>query len=94
MAKLREVYTRKVGYVFRRSAVYALPYLPVVNDQVIELLTNATKDVVPNMRFAACKVYQQLAQKHDMSAVKGAIEALLQDTDSEVRFFAQQAVNS
>lgn len=32
MAKLREIYTRQVGYVFRRSAIYALPQLPAVND--------------------------------------------------------------
>ena len=92
MAKLREIYTRQIGYVFRRSAILALIHLPAMNDQAYQLLTNATKDVVPNMRFCACKAYASLAAKYDMSSVRGSIEALLQDTDNEVRYYAQQAL--
>ena len=32
MAKLREIFTRQVGYVFRRSAIIALAHLPIIND--------------------------------------------------------------
>lgn len=74
---------------------------------VITLLTKALRDSVPNVRLCACKVItelltkgpdtvisaaQKITRKDLISKIKPSLSELEHDSDSDVQYFAQQAL--
>lgn len=90
------------SYLCRISVLYCLRDLSEaipatdVAATVIPACVTAAADPVPNMRFVAAKVLQSLqpvVQPQQVEAqVLPCLKALVQDTDADVRYFAEQSL--
>jgi serine/threonine-protein phosphatase 2A regulatory subunit A len=104
--KIMEQYSQSAGYANRVTTLHVLPQIAGVMkaDQVkqfvLPLLTKATKDSVPNVRFCACRVIlylmeadvkESLISKESADEIRPAILELEHDSDSDVQYFAQRA---
>jgi len=101
--KIMEQYSQSAGYANRVTTLHVLPQISAVMtaDQVkqfvLPLLTKATKDSVPNVRFCACRVMLELIEnkkaisKEAVDEIKPSILELEHDSDSDVQYFAQRA---
>lgn len=90
------------SYLCRISVLYCLRDLsgaiPVadVAGTVLPACTAAAADPVPNARFVAARVLKTLKPVLQPQQVEDQVlpclKALLQDTDADVRFFAEQSL--
>lgn len=89
------------GYCKRVTTLQALPYLwenlleQEVQKKVMQLIDKALKDSVANVRFCACKTVIDLLKmknRDEVLKLKSTLKDLENDTDSDVQYFAQQAI--
>jgi len=105
MPKILEQYSQSAGYANRVTTLNVLPKVSSVMDQtqictfIVPLLVKATKDSVPNVRFCACRTTvwllentQKVHKQAIIDAIKEAIKALETDSDTDVQYFAQRAL--
>jgi len=100
--------TSTTGYANRVTTLQALPRVwESVSDDVgatksvTDLLSKALTDSVPNVRFCACKMICELlvqtfpegGKASFVRKIKQSLTELVTDSDSDVQFFAQQALN-
>lgn len=105
LPKIVEQYSQSAGYANRVTTLQILPQVARVmtNDQtvqyIIPLLVKATKDSVPNVRFCACQMVQSTICNKNLSSVainnivKPALNELEHDSDIDVQFYSQCALN-
>ena len=89
-------------YLYRTTVVRAMTLLAsavgqeVAMRDIMPALKEATKDKVPNVRFAVAKALGEVAAALDPSVVEGEIKPALlelqQDQDVDVRFYAGQSL--
>lgn len=101
--KLRELWTPDSSYLQRITVLYAAkelcahPELADVAAEVLPLLTSATKDEVPNVRFVAAQALQEAIPVLSTGRVSTELKPLLSslaatDSDPDVRHFAGLAL--
>jgi len=91
-------------YLYRMTTLRAISLLaPVMGSEItcsklLPVITSAAKDRVPNIKFNVAKVLQSLISIVDQSVVEKTIRPslveLAEDPDVDVRFFANQALQS
>jgi len=106
LPKLVEQYSQSTGYANRVTTLHGLPQVSGVmtTEQIVQfivpLLVKATKDSVPNVRFCACSTISWMMEHHSLgpacinSQIKPALQELEHDSDIDVQYFAQQALQS
>ncbi|CAK0821633.1 unnamed protein product [Prorocentrum cordatum] len=104
LPKLVEQYSQSAGYANRLTTLHVLLQVSGVMtpDQcmqfIIPVLIKATKDGVPNVRFAACRNIMWMMENHNLGTValntviKPALMELEQDSDIDVQYYAQRAI--
>jgi len=105
LPKIVDQYSHNAGYANRVTTLQVLPQVSHVMtaDQIVSLivplLIKATKDSVPNVRFCACRILAETIEKHNISSqgstvsmIKAALTELDQDTDVDVKYYAQRAL--
>jgi len=101
LPKLIDQYSQTSGYANRVTTLQVLPQVSHVMtpDQitsfVIPILIKATKDVVPNVRFCACRILCSVVENHkglNTAPIAQALRELKDDTDSDVKYYAQAAL--
>jgi len=92
------------NYLHRMTTLFSIGVLAdvigpeVINEQLLPILIKLAADPVPNIRFNACKTFKSLIPLLDSTAVQTRVKPVLQnllsnDTDRDVRFFAEQALS-
>mmetsp|Transcript_47637 Transcript_47637/g.136016 ORF Transcript_47637/g.136016 Transcript_47637/m.136016 type:complete len:588 (-) Transcript_47637:73-1836(-) len=106
LPKLVEQHTQSASYANRLTTLHALPQVAGVmtSEQIVQfvvpLMIKATKDNVPNVRFCACRTISWMMEHHSLgpacinSQIKPALQELEHDSDIDVQYFAQQALQS
>jgi len=104
LPKITEQYVQSAGYASRVTTLQVLPKISVVMNEsdvaiyIVPLLVKATKDTVPNVRFCACRNIMVLVERSQVSQmvvnseIRPALQALDQDTDCDVLYYAKQAL--
>jgi len=102
LPKLMEQYSQSSGYVNRVTTLHALPRMSLVMSPeqvmqfIVPVLIKATKDVVPNVRFCACRNVTWMLENHPGVAINAVVKPVLQtlesDADTDVQYYAQRAV--
>jgi len=104
LPKILEQHIETAGFSCRLTCLSALPKIcPVMTPEqivqyVVPVLIKATKDPVPNVRFASCISIETILSKYNLGAVvvttqiKPALTELINDTDLDVQFFASQSL--
>lgn len=71
-----------------------------VTSSIIPLLATACKDDIPNVKIALCRLIPELAANHAdgksivASSLKDQLGDLKHDSDTDVKFFANEALES
>merc|ERR1712032_1568488 len=106
LPKLVEQYSQNAGYAHRVTTLHVLPQVSGVMTAeqimqfIVPLLIKATKDVVPNVRFCACRNLLWMMEHHDLGAasvnrvIKPALQELEHDSDIDVQYYTQRAIIS
>jgi len=106
LPKLVDLYSQSSGYANRVTTLHVLPQVSGVMsaDQIVQsvipLLTKATKDGVPNVRFSACSTLSWMMQNHNLGAtsintlIKPTLLEMEHDSDIDVQYYAQQALQA
>ncbi len=91
-------------YLYRMTILVAIGNLaPVVSHEVLcnsmlPVVIACSQDKVPNIKFNVAKMLKQLIPLVDTSilveTIKPCLLTLSEDTDTDVRYFARQALNS
>lgn len=94
----------KVNYLYRMTSLFAsIDLIDKIRDariiyQLLPSILGLCKDPIPNVRFNAAKalkkVIEVLPEPSIVAAVSEALPALIQDTDIDVQFYAQEALES
>jgi len=106
LPKILELYSNSAGYANRVTTLQVVPQIwnniHAHNNaesctSILALLVKALKDSVPNVRVCACKMIFELLKEPDGRAdaehkLKPALKELEHDSDSDVQYFAQQAM--
>jgi len=110
LPKIMDLYAgNNNGYANRVTTLQALPQVwagvadnPSASKSVIDLLSKALADAVPNVRLCACNVITELlvqlstdssAKAAFVKKLKPSLTELVTDSDSDVQFFSQLALN-
>jgi len=102
LPKLNDALNKDNGYLFRITAIYCLQAVAqsvstdIMNDKILPLLLKSGKDTVPNVKFTVIKILKSLTTKSDNISmqIKPFLTELANDTDRDVQYFAQDALNS
>eukprot|EP00931_Biecheleriopsis_adriatica_P049848 TRINITY_DN2883_c0_g1_i2.p1 TRINITY_DN2883_c0_g1~~TRINITY_DN2883_c0_g1_i2.p1 ORF type:complete len:599 (-),score=119.89 TRINITY_DN2883_c0_g1_i2:41-1837(-) len=106
LPKLVEQYSTSTGYANRVTTLHVLPQVSSVMSQdqvaqyVLPLVVRATKDSVPNVRFCACSTLtaiinsKKISPQHMSSEVRKVLLELEHDSDIDVQYYAQQALQT
>eukprot|EP00927_Polykrikos_kofoidii_P040829 TRINITY_DN3482_c0_g1_i1.p1 TRINITY_DN3482_c0_g1~~TRINITY_DN3482_c0_g1_i1.p1 ORF type:complete len:607 (+),score=91.89 TRINITY_DN3482_c0_g1_i1:50-1822(+) len=106
LPKIVDQYSQSVGYANRVTTLHVLPKVAVVlsPEQIVQhilpLLLKATKDIVPNVRFCACRTIMWMIENHNLgsvainSYVKPTLVELEHDQDTDVQYYAQRALEA
>ena len=99
---LKKLYDSSTSYLGRITVLYATehlcstPQLTGVLNELLPLIIRGTSDSVPNVKFVSAKVIKSLCNvfaANDMSnEVQSPLSKLKNDTDKDVRFFADDAL--
>jgi len=104
LPKLVELYSQSSGYANRVTTLHVLPQVSGVMtpDQIVQfvipMLTKATKDSVPNVRFSACRTLSWMMEHHNIGStsintlIKPTLVELEHDSDIDVQYYAQRAL--
>ncbi|KAL1923051.1 uncharacterized protein VTP21DRAFT_9427 [Calcarisporiella thermophila] len=97
------------NYLYRMTMIFALTTMAeavtpdVLTDYILPTVSGLANDPIPNIRFNVAKSLEtmipMLRKSHDLSAliendVKQTLQKLSEDTDNDVRFFAQRALEN
>jgi len=102
LPKLNEALNKDNGYLFRITAIYCLQAVAqsvsqeIVTDKILPLLLKVGKDTVPNVKFTVIKMLKTITTKSDVinMQIRPFLQELVNDTDRDVQYFAQDAINS
>jgi serine/threonine-protein phosphatase 2A regulatory subunit A len=92
LPKLRDIFFNEHGYIGRITVVKAVSRAPIHNDNLMEFITAAAKDLVPNVRFILCKQVLHLADRVEKSSLRGLLQEMTTDVDKDVRYYAKEAL--
>jgi len=102
MPKIMDQYSQSAGYANRVTTLSVLPEVSIVMtsahilELICPLLTKATKDSVPNVRFCACRTIAWVLEEKGTEAIKSTMKPVLleleHDSDSDVQYYAQRAL--
>ena len=90
------------NYLFRISALMAAGGLAELENiaepkTILPILTSLVSDPVPNVRFNVAKIllsiYPQVPKRVAANEILTSLRNLVKDTDSDVKFFAKEAVD-
>lgn len=92
------------NYLHRMSVLYCLRDLgkalgpEQTTQRIVPVIVKASDDPVPNIRFVAAKILQQLQPLMTQQAMERdaapCLNALRQDDDADVRFYADVAAHN
>lgn len=97
------------NYLYRMTTIFAITTMApslntdAITDNVLETVTQMVDDPIPNIRFNVAKAFEVLASVLNQTAqgreltqsrIVPGLEKLKDDTDADVRFFAQKALDS
>jgi len=68
LPKLKAAFEENLSYLHRITLLWALSKVKLSSDELLPILTKASKDPVPNVRFVVCKV---IGQHQDKQAFQG-----------------------
>ncbi|KAN0064323.1 protein phosphatase 2A structural subunit [Thecaphora frezii] len=95
------------NYLYRMTTIFAITTMApslntvAIKDSVLETVVPMVEDPIPNIRFNVAKAFEVLASvltqttegRHVVeSRIVPALEKLREDSDADVRFFAQKAL--
>ncbi len=90
------------NYLFRLTSVASMHALSehielsVFQEQMLPVLLKAAQDPVPNIRLRAAKVLgivgQKVEEAHLQQSVKPVLARMVQDSDRDVKYFAEEAL--
>jgi serine/threonine-protein phosphatase 2A regulatory subunit A len=97
------------NYLYRMTTIFAITTMApslntdAITDNVLETVTQMVDDPIPNIRFNVAKAFEVLAsvlnqtpqgRELTQSRIAPGLEKLKDDTDADVRYFAQKALDS
>lgn len=97
------------NYLYRMTTIFAITTMApslntdAITDNVLETVTQMVDDPIPNIRFNVAKAFEVLAavlnqtapgRELTQSRIVPGLEKLKDDTDADVRYFAQKALDS
>ena len=103
VSKITSLYSSTNSFSSRIAILHTLPKLALVisrpediNTFLLPTLEEGVRDPVPNVRFVACAVARDLlgSSATEKSTVVKHLQPLLDDQDSDVRYFASRAVHA
>lgn len=102
--KLVECLNKENGYLYRLSAIQSLRALALniapetAAEKILPILIKHLSDPVPNIRFLTVKILREIGSKIETSSVvneiRNSIGGLLNDSDKDVKFFAQETLQA
>lgn len=89
-------YLQRVTVLYALRGLVAEEGMETLVEELLPLAIKATRDSVPNVRFVAAKVMQALVGHVEggrlKSEVKPCLTSMVEDVDSDVKYFAGQAL--
>jgi len=101
------VFAQHTNYLYRMTMIFAITTLAqaltpeMIAEIIIPTIANLSDDPIPNIRFNVAKSFEQLIplmktpqlQKAKEEIVKPTLMKLYEDTDNDVKFFANRALS-
>ncbi|EGR33470.1 phosphorylase phosphatase, putative [Ichthyophthirius multifiliis] len=100
--QLQDSLYKENGYLQRQTSLYALKILAmnispeVAIDKIVPIFIKHLSDGVPNIRFSTIKYFKEIAAKIEnqnvLNDIKTNISNLINDSDKDVKYFAQECL--